>query len=72
MKNLLMSLVAGFLSLLGFAAHAVGPDYTALTTGVDFTTLIAAVMAVAVLAVIYVLAKGGASAIVKFIGRMTS
>lgn len=68
-KNYVVALV---LSLMATSALALPPDFTALTTGVDFSTLIAAVMAVAVLAVGFVLAKGGATGIVSFIKRQSN
>lgn len=49
------------------SAFAAGPDFTTLTTGIDITTAVAAVMAVAAIMVGWVLAKGGAGAIVRFI-----
>lgn len=72
MKNYILSLIGAFLTMLGFAANALPPDFAALTTGVDFSTLIAAVMAVAVLAVGFVLAKGGAAGIVTFIKKQSN
>lgn len=71
MKKYLSGLLAGLLSLLGFSANAAGPDFTALTSGIDLTTLIAAIMAVAVIGIGYVLAKGGAVSIMGFIKRVT-
>jgi hypothetical protein len=64
-------LSALFLTLLSASAFAAGPDFTALTTGIDLTTLIAAIMAVALLGIGYVMAKGGAVAIMGFIKRVT-
>lgn len=46
-----------------FAATG-GPDYTALTTGVDFTSTIAAVLAVAALLVGLFLATRGAKIVI--------
>jgi hypothetical protein len=45
-------------------AVAAGPDYTALTTGVDFTSTIAAVLAVAALLVGLWLAVRGAKIVI--------
>lgn len=44
--------------------QAAGPDYTALTTGVDFTSTIAAVLAVAALLVGLWLAVRGAKIVI--------
>ena len=70
MKKNVLVLLAGLLALVGAPAFAAGPDFTALTAGVDFGTVIAATMAVAVLSVGFVLAKSGAAGIVRFISRM--
>ena len=68
--NNMKKLLVAVLGLLPLSVFAVGPDFTALTAGVDFGTLVAAVMAVAVLSVGFVVAKGGAAGIVRFIARM--
>lgn len=70
MKKLIGAVMAFLAMLFVGVAQAVPPDFTGLTAGVDFSTLIAAVMAVAVLAVGFVIAKSGAAAIVMFISRM--
>ncbi len=63
--------LAGFgLTMASVSAFAAGPDMTPLTSGVDFSTIIAGILAVATLGVGYVLAKGGAAGIVSFIKRM--
>lgn len=69
MKQIFMLLLTALFMMAGLASAA-GPDFSTLTGGVDYTTLIGAVMAVAVLAVGYVLAKQGSAGIVRFIGRM--
>jgi hypothetical protein len=56
-----------FASLLSSSAFAVGPDYTALTSGIDLTTTIAAVMAVAVIGLGFILARGGAKTVMNFV-----
>lgn len=58
-RNFFMALMAAFLSLLGLAAHAAGPDLTTLTTAVDFGTVTTAVLGVAAaLIVVYIAWKG--------------
>ncbi|MBR8030377.1 hypothetical protein KDX27_42205 [Burkholderia cenocepacia] len=49
-------------------AAGTGPDYTSLTTNVDFTTTIAAVMAVAALVVGLNLAIRGAKTVIRMVG----
>jgi len=60
-------LFALFLTMLAGSAFAVGPDYTALTSGIDLTTTIAAVMAVAVIGLGFILARGGAKTVMNFV-----
>lgn len=68
MKNQIL-LVLGFaLSFFGLAAHAAAPDFSSLTTGIDFSTLITALMALFVaMAGVGIVAKGG-SFIVRKLG----
>lgn len=70
MKKNASVLLLSLLVLVGAPAFAAGPDFTTLTAGVDFGTVISATMAVAVLSVGFVLAKAGAAGIVRFISRM--
>jgi|GEM_PF-4511402 len=70
MMKMLQAFLAVLMAFVPFLARAAGPDMSALTAGVDFSTLIAAILAIAVLGVGYVLAKGGAAGIVAFIKRM--
>ena len=59
MKKYNQSLLAAFLMLLGFNAFATGPDFSALTGAVDFSTVGTAVLAIAaLLAVPLVIRKG--------------
>lgn len=59
LKSFLGAVLAFALSLFGLTAHAVGPDLTSLTTAVDFSTVTAAVLAVAAsLIVVYIAWKG--------------
>lgn len=44
-----------------------GPDFTTLTGGIDVSTVIAAVMAVAGIGVTIVLASGGANKVLGFL-----
>lgn len=69
-KKIAMALSGFGLSMGSVVAFAAGPDFTPLTGSVDYTTLITAVFAVALLAVGYVIAKQGAAGLVRFIGRM--
>lgn len=59
LKTFLLAVLSIALSLFGIAAHAAGPDLTSLTTAVDFSTVTAAVLAVAAsLIVVYIAWKG--------------
>ncbi|MBU9633642.1 hypothetical protein KTE60_30650 [Burkholderia multivorans] len=62
--------VGASVAALASNAQAVttGPDYTSLTTNVDFTTTIAAVMAVAALVVGLNLAIRGAKTVIRMVG----
>jgi len=51
------------------STFAVGPDYTALTAGIDFGTTTAAILAVAALLAVVLVSKKGAKMILGFIGR---
>ncbi|WP_249192556.1 hypothetical protein [Burkholderia cenocepacia] len=63
------AVVAGVAALVSNAqAAGTGPDYTSLTTNVDFTTTIAAVMAVAALVVGLNLAIRGAKTVIRMVG----
>lgn len=61
-----------FLSMLGVSAFAVGPDLSPLSGGVDFSTVITAVLAVALLGVGWVLAKAGALTVISFVSKVMS
>lgn len=68
MKKLAIAIFGLFLSLFGLAAHAAAPDFSSLTTGIDFSTLITALMALFVaMAGVGIVAKGG-SFIVRKLG----
>lgn len=59
MKKYTQIIFASFLMLLGFNTFAVGPDFSALTGAVDFSTVGPAVLAIAaLLAVPLVIRKG--------------
>jgi hypothetical protein len=68
MKKLILAVFGLFLSLFGLAAFAAAPDFSSLTTGIDFSTLITALMALFVaMAGVGIVAKGG-SFIVRKLG----
>lgn len=50
-------------------AHAAGPDFTALTGAIDFSTTTAAILAAAALVAVLYLAIRGARVILGFIKR---
>lgn len=55
----LLTLLFAFFSLISFGAFAAGPDFTTLTSGIDFSTVAVAVMAIALaLAGVQVTIKG--------------
>lgn len=59
-KLFVLGLVGFVTSFFGMAAHAAAPDYTTLTTAVDFTAVGAAILVVlAAVAGLYVLWRGG-------------
>lgn len=59
LKTLFVSLLAFAFSMLGMPAFAAGPDLTSLTSQVDFSTVIVALLAVAAaLAGVYIAWKG--------------
>lgn len=58
-KQFLVGLLFAGLSMLGFSAHAVGPDLSTVTAAVDFGTVTTAVLGVAAaLIVVYIAWKG--------------
>ena len=63
-----LSLGAGALTAAGLAG-AVGPDFTSLTTGVDFSTVVTAILAIAALKVAPKVVMWGSSVILRMIGR---
>lgn len=63
-KQFLAGLLFAGLSMLGFSAHAVGPDLTTITTAVDFGTVTTAITAVAALIVVVYLAWKGAKMVI--------
>ena len=65
MKKLLVFLV--MLTGLASNAFAVGPDFTTITSAVDFSTVITGVMAVAVAIVGVYLAAKGAKMLLRFV-----
>jgi hypothetical protein len=68
MKTLILSAFGLFLSLFGISVFAAAPDFSSLTTGIDFSTLITALMALFVaMAGVGIVAKGG-SFIVRKLG----
>lgn len=68
MNNSQKALAIVVATLIASGAHAAGPDFTALTTGIDFSTLITALMALFVaMAGVGIVAKGG-SFIVRKLG----
>ncbi|MDZ4255492.1 MAG: hypothetical protein U1A72_23225 [Sulfuritalea sp.] len=59
MKLFFASLLALSFSMFGLPAFAVGPDLTAVTTAVDFSTVTTAILGVAAaVAVVYLAWKG--------------
>lgn len=57
-KNLLVGLLAA-LGLVAGSAFAVGPDYTPISTAVDFSTVGTSIIAIsALVAAVYVVSKG--------------
>jgi len=59
MKAYISMLLLVLLSLFGFSAHAVPVDLTSLTSAVDFSTVISAILLVAAaLAGVYIAWKG--------------
>lgn len=69
MMKVLLAFLAGLVGFLGLTGGALAapPDYSSLTTAVDFSTTIAAVMAVAALIAGLYLAIRGAKTILAFI-----
>lgn len=59
--------IALFLAVLGFNAAAVGPDFTTLTAGVDFSTVGPAILAVAALIGLVLVVRKGAKMILGMI-----
>lgn len=58
-KKYLIGLLLAGLSMMGFSAHAAGPDLSTVTTAVDFGTVTTAVLGVAAaLIVVYIAWKG--------------
>lgn len=51
------------------SAFAVGPDLTPLTNAIDVSTVVTAVLAVAVIGIGFILAKKGATAVMGFISH---
>lgn len=66
----LAALVAFALAMLGVSAHAAGPDMTALTTSVDFSTVTVAVLAVAASMIVVYIAWKGAKMVVAAVRSM--
>lgn len=55
-----LTFLALALSALSFSASAAGPDFSTLTSAVDFSTVITAILAVfAALAGVFVVTRGG-------------
>lgn len=67
--RVLTALLFAMLSLLGFSAHAAGPDLSSLSGAVDFATVIVAVLAVAGAAVLLELAWKGAQKVLAAVKR---
>lgn len=68
MRNHIALVLGLALSAFGLSANAAAPDFTTLTAGIDFSTLITALMALFVaMAGVGIVAKGG-SFIVRKLG----
>lgn len=68
LSRLLFASLAMFLS--SFGAWAAGPDFSSLTSAVDFSTVITAIMAIAAaLAGVYVVMRGADMVLSKLRGR---
>lgn len=64
------AVVVGSVAFLpGMAMAATGPDFSTLTSSVDFSTVVTGVMAVAAALVGVLVAKRGAYILLSFIGR---
>lgn len=68
MKTYIALLFGLFFSLFGLSAYAAAPDFTSISTAVDFSTLVTALLALfAAMAAVGIVAKGG-SFLVRKIG----
>lgn len=58
-RGLFLAGLTGLLSMFFGVAHAAGPDLSSLTSSIDFSTVVVAILAVAsALAVVYIAWKG--------------
>jgi len=53
--------------LVSASAFAAGPDLSPLTTAIDVSTVVTAILAVAVIGIGYILAKKGSQSVMSFI-----
>ncbi len=59
-KHYIAGFIGLFLMFLGFDAMAVAPDFSAITTVVDFSTVISGIVSImAALAGVYIISRGG-------------
>ena len=67
LQNFKQKSAAILLTMSPLSAFAAGPDLTPLTTAIDVSTVVVAILAVAVIGISFILAKGGASSVMNFI-----
>ncbi len=67
MKKYLLALIASLMLFIGTNAFAVGPDFSTITSSVDFSTVVTGVMAVAVALVGVYIAVRGARMLLSFV-----
>lgn len=58
---------AAGVTMVSVPAFAAGPDLTPLTTAIDLSTVTTAILAVSVLGIGYILAKGGSLSVMSFV-----
>jgi hypothetical protein len=68
-KHIQRGLVAVGVLASAAAANAAGPDFTTLTTAVDFSTVATAILAIAALMIVPGVVKWGARRVLSMVGR---
>jgi hypothetical protein len=68
-KHIQRGLVAAGVLVAAGAANAAAPDFTTLTTAVDFTTVGTAILAIAALMIVPGVIKWGARRVLAMVGR---